>query len=984
MDFPLPWWTKNQPLYPENYKPSTEGFLKELIRAKKTLWTVEETSLKHSFIQCVEKFSFGHLKFLQSKYLDIVDKCIHCDDVTSNYCLSEEEIDKISKYYKADIYVFYEKPIIGGRKIDLKYRTKGNYEDKIPLLQSSKLLNYYALIWPNKNGKISSLGSKRYCNNHGNWVNISANETWKNHVKNCFKCQCGRQYNKGDIHPLNCHKEHYDKKRRQDRAEMKRYKKEDAGYSIQNCYFADLETLIEKKGKYKSYASAYLDASEEDKVNMFIGKNSLDDFMWHVIENCNGIMWFFNGVRFDNFFILPWLLNHRIPINESGTIIVDNAILSLTFSTKIGEVTLKDLCKFLHGSLAANCKAFGLPQEKSKGDFDHNSVQNWEDVEKERERIDKYLSQDVISLKHVYMRYSKCIFENYNLHVGKYMTFSHLAFGAFTSTLPKWIKIFKTRIEHEKVMRELYIGGRVHCGRPIWVSKEWDEVIDNKRRSFYLDDDGELSQKPGHVVTREMYDKIEDYLVYIDANSLYPSAQVDREYPIGYEKWIEYDVDSNIHENLVNNINNKNQRIRRAVLISAFQVDITCPKNLSVPFLMIKNKDGGVLQDLLDKTRYWTTGPELWEAIELGYKVTRIYQQIKWQNGFQIFNDYVKKTYQMKKEAVKDTPIYTAVKNMLNGLTGKFGQHTVLCAIMLFYIGQKIEHSMRNVTEIYDDDEFLVGWYGVKDVEQKYAPFPIHLSAFILGWARVIMSQFLRAMKVEKDDVYCPIYGDTDSLILHHIAYDRLPEKFKGDKELGQLKLELGESKILSIYVLAPKTYNITYIDGKTLEIKTKTRSKGIPHDGEAYDAFEKYEIDGLREELALKEANFLDERSKTAGLSKVLFSDSPLDLHERVYIFKGKDEEILKCCSKIPSLDFVSILNRQISVECVFGGMIRSFQPGEVGNIFIARDSKKRTMYKTNWWNKGARILSDLDKDVEYPTAYAIGHEKIMAQFEQ
>jgi hypothetical protein len=978
----LLWWTKNEPLYPTSYKPSTEGFLKELIRSKTQFWTVDETSVRHSFIECVEKFCFGHLKFLQDKYLEIVDKCINNFDFTSNYCLTNEDVDKISHHYKVNIYVFYEKPIIGGRKIDLKYKTKTNYEDNVPLLQSYKLLNYYALIWPNKNGKISALGSKRYCNNHGNWVNISASETWKKHVSKCFKCHCGRQYNKGDVHPLNCQKPHYDKKRRQERSEMKRYKAENGEYSIDNCYFADLETLIETNGKYKTYAAAYIDASPKDKVNIFIGNESMDDFMWHLIENCHGVMWFFNGVRFDNFFLLPWLLKNRIPINPNGTIIVDNTILSLTFSTKKGEVSLKDLGKFLQGSLKANCKAFGLDKDKSKTDFDHDSVQNWEDVEKERELIHKYLSLDVISLKHIYMKYSKTIFDLYNIHVGKYMTSSHLAFGAFTSTLPKHIKIYKTKREHEEVMRKLYIGGRVHCGRPCWASKQWDEITTFMKKEFFVDEDGELKEKPGHIITKEMYDKITDFLDYVDANSLYPAAQVDREYPVGRERWIDYPPNSDHHKRMIHDLNTKQEKIRRHVLISAFKVDITCPKNLSIPFLMEKNKDGGILQDLNDKKEYWTTGPELWEAIELGYRVTRIYQQIKWEKGFQIFNDYVKKTYQKKKEADKDTPIYTAVKLMLNALTGKFGQHTVLSAIQLFYKNDTIDDPMRNVTEIYDEDDFLIGWYGVKDVEHEYAPFPIHLSAFILGWSKVIMSQFLREMKIEKDDIYCPMYGDTDSLILHHDAFQRLPDKYKGDKELGQLKLEVS-GKVIAIYVLAPKTYNITYIDEKTLQIKTKTRSKGIPHDPNDYDAFEMYEVNDKKKKVALKEAQFLDDRSKTAGLSKVLFSDTPLDLTDRIYIFKDTDQEIVKCCSKIPSLYFVEILNRQMTVECVFGGMIRNFEPGEVGNIYIARDTKKRTMNKSYWWGKNYRILSDLDVGVEYPTAYAFGHEKVMKQFE-
>ena len=37
----------------------------------------------------------------------------------------------------------------------------------------------------------------------------------------------------------------------------------------------------------------------------------------------------------------------------------------------------------------------------------------------------------------------------------------------------------------------------------------------------------------GMKITQELYDAIDDYLVYADVNSLYPAAQVNCKYPFG-------------------------------------------------------------------------------------------------------------------------------------------------------------------------------------------------------------------------------------------------------------------------------------------------------------------------------------------------------------------------------------------------------------------------------------------------------------------
>lgn len=61
-----------------------------------------------------------------------------------------------------------------------------------------------------------------------------------------------------------------------------------------------------------------------------------------------------------------------------------SCIYVLGLLTKKGNVIIKDLTKFLSGSLAYNCKAFGVPIEDAKTTFDHEKCQTWEEVEEHK------------------------------------------------------------------------------------------------------------------------------------------------------------------------------------------------------------------------------------------------------------------------------------------------------------------------------------------------------------------------------------------------------------------------------------------------------------------------------------------------------------------------------------------------------------------------------------------------------------------------
>lgn len=160
---------------------------------------------------------------------------------------------------------------------------------------------------------------------------------------------------------------------------------------------------------------------------------------------------------------------------------------------------------------------------------------------------------------------------------------------------------------------------------------------------------------------------------FLDVNSLYPSVQVKRKYPIGAYKKTDLRAGSLEEKTWITTLDGERKSKNKDLWNkTAAQVDITCPKNLNVPFLLERSEKGEVSQTLYDKVKVWYTGPELWEAKKLGYIVTRIHSLIVWEHSESIFDEFVQGAYDAKSKAERDTPKYTSAKTKMNALTGMY------------------------------------------------------------------------------------------------------------------------------------------------------------------------------------------------------------------------------------------------------------------------------------------------------------------------
>lgn len=1069
------------------------GFHRTLVQNKTMIWTCDQESIKYGlppYLQCINyavSGNYGIPSFILSRA-----------NLTPREFLAKYSYDiknPITQHNLAILYDltvdFYEdRAIERGR--ELKYiSTLGipNVTSKnIALLSilrnDAQNTNYYALLLPDRKKCLPLVQSYIYCNTCGYYIFFKKKQGWLKHIRECTKCNtCGKTCKRGDGHLTNCNGQHWKKSKRKNKECIRTYEKEPKELEkldMGEQYFADFETLTpDGEQKYKVYGGSWIDGKEirapspreePDKIiykwwyetpRMYYGRSSLDMFMRDIIEHCAGTMWFFNGARFDNFFIFKWLLRERVRIDSRSLLINGNNLLSIKFRTKRGWLQLKDLSKFLNGSLDECCKSFGLPEDKSKTEFDHNKMKTWEDVEEHRVECCQYLKMDVISLRELFKIFSETMFRLYRINIAKYMTITQIAYAAWTSNLSDNLKdnLFKTPVgKSERVMREMYKGGRVLCGRKEWKSSSFEKVI--KGKSKWWSEDAKLLllvdlSHDGYCVSQELYDSILDYLVYADVNSLYPAVQISTKYPFkiiqkentkgvledkwedippealshfpyGKHKISKHQEGSNDEVQLIAEINERYKTTREKWMRMGACVDVTCPKDLSVAFLMTRaeaknEKDRfktEVVQDLLDKKKQWYTGPELWEASKLGYKVTRIHGTCEWEKSTSLFQEFVEKTYAIKSAQDSDGPMRACAKALLNGLTGKFGQKNISRNVVILKLGDEIKDDIVDITTIEDDvTGKLLGYYGFIEKEFETSGFPIELSSWILSLARIYMSKLLRKMKIERglwdpqqDKVTydeSPFYSDTDSLILHFRSWSRLHSDLKGNKALGQLKLEI-DGKIISFSCLANKTYSITYIDAKTKRILSITKTKGIPHKGLFYETCRFYTCSEAEERNAMvasgyftkKEAlseefpkDWFEESKKEKAFKEKIIMQSDfmtqrrehkipsfihvpesINIKSRAYIFK-QDGKPLFICKKIPPLFLDRILYREWSMECIFGGMVRQFKPGNLSELFIAPETKSRTLCMTDWWGQEKRKESTWENDVLFRPAYPRGH---------
>lgn len=395
-----------------------------------------------------------------------------------------------------------------------------------------------------------------------------------------------------------------------------------------------------------------------------------------------------------------------------------------------------------------------------------------------------YLDKDLKSLLEVINEFSKILYYNFNIDLTKSMTISRLALNIYLNKyLPKQMGEEKDKNNTTNINSNI--------------------PLINKHSLFSFI----YSAYYGGMT--EVYKPYGENLKYIDVNSLYPFAALN---PMpGTEcKYIEILDHSKYPLNLED-------------LFGFFYAKVKT-NNGYLGLLPVKT-DKGLIFPNGEFYGTWTS-EELKFARDNGYSI-QIIKGYNFNKVDNIFNDYVRDLFKIKKEA--NSPMKYVAKSLLNNLLGRFGLN----------IYKPVTSSINKNTRDYlfstrlikshkfiSEDRYLVSYipglsneicieHGldpvlVADFERKnkitdiynklnitYQDTSIAITAMVNSYARIYMNKIKLDLLKAKGQIY---YSDTDSLV--YKDYD-LPDHLLGP-ELGQFKLEYTIDKG---YFISNKTY---------------------------------------------------------------------------------------------------------------------------------------------------------------------------------
>lgn len=375
------------------------------------------------------------------------------------------------------------------------------------------------------------------------------------------------------------------------------------------------------------------------------------------------------------------------------------------------------------------------------------------------------------------------------MDINRCTTLSEFAYNVWSLTCNTLNHIYVPHTgKEENDDRAAYYGGRVTPQRKQYISKDYVE--------------GE---------TQYDYDKIEDFLIYPDVNSLYPTVCKEFAYATGY--WRYYTAEVCAEHGIKEILNGHSPDLSTLGLIHearpiiarmCCRVNVKCPKNIITPFLVERNADGVLIHSLDDKVDQWYWGCELEEAVKIGYLITEVHEIKCFDYAVHIFGSFVDTCWKGREKYPKSKtdPVSNArnlaYKMTLNTLTGKFGQKSHKTNTRIYNSGakynEKMEKNMISCLENLDDFDIFFSDDGENATvlmevtnPKPHPTYPIYLSAQILAYSRVYMSRIYRLLDAYRSPDHAIYYTDTDSLVLHARCLPILEQAGLIGSGLGQL-----------------------------------------------------------------------------------------------------------------------------------------------------------------------------------------------------
>lgn len=844
---------------------------------------------------------------------------------TSDALVDFDEVILASNYYNINIEI-WEITTCTSKKYSHEFiKTFENQKGySITLYLLLKQAHYYHILNYN-------LLNHRRCINCMKWRQKSSKKHWDT----CQMCPtCHRKKTKNHVCQPSL-------KRKKSSTLTHNKKLKNTYISDKHVWFADLETFTDNE-RMTVYSSAIVSIDhiknyESQEIQLadvecakYYGPGGFNLFCLDIL-NLQGTVIFYNGSRFDLYFILEWLICHQIPIKKFMRDDKSNRILSI----EVQHVRFWDLCLFTMGSLQQACKDLRVPSEYQKKDFDHTLINSWETAHQHKDLVIPYNQYDVIALGIAYYNFSRAIFKLYNFNCIEAITLSNMAYEIWRNQyIPASYlsKVVLPNTDEYNFMRRGLFGGRCCPQRQLFLSSQYENYIS-----------GNLN-----------HCDITDYLVYLDVVSLYPYSCIIGRFPVGHAKYLAesefFQYKYYLNDSLPNN--NKCTVLEEAILKSFFEVDVQCPKTLLTPFLFEKGQHGELIQSLQDKTRQVYDGYSLIEASLLGYKIKNIHAILQYSELSNCLHKYMEHAFDQKSKSAKGSIDYACHKYLMNGLTGKFNQIKRDIEWSIIYNDREINESLQQIAkfEWLLDEEGTIKGALIGKHEEREPTKPLQFGVNILSTSRVLMSIYTRHIGGYTDPSKASFYGDTDSMILHSEAYkdakNRDTSKTIFGDEFGRLSEEWKDGKILRAVFIAPKTYILEILksDGKLI---WHMAAKGIPQPVREIEVDEYYQNHN-------KECDTGHQDLKTI-----------------IYCLFDSNDQLLATRNML-NWDFYYKMAHGGYVICHFGSIKRRIADASRGNIPTSITlllNQERSINYEKWWLSQKRSYSL--QNISYP----LGH---------
>jgi len=765
----------------------------------------------------------------------------------------------------------------------------------------------------------------------------------KQHFFNCKKCTICGQAKRNENHK--CRR---DRPLQRSHIAKDKFKAKNLS-GINKVIIADFETLTIRNDIYDTeemevYAVGWQkatfinhhlkNATTSLSINVYSGLKAIDKFC-ELLLTFNGTVIFYNGSRFDVWFIVRRLLSWSVSGTKDVHIkkILKDAGRLISF--EFNKCKFWDLCLFTQVSLKQLCKDFGLDPKYHKKEFVHD-IKSYQDVTVRKNDIEKYLAHDVLSLGVCYLKFISEIWRIHHYNAIKCISLSQLSWDIWRNNYieKQYIQKIKkpSKKEYDFLRRSLFGG---FCGPNYKCFKSSNDI-------------GELD-----------FNEVDDYLILTDVVSLYPWTSRN-DMPFGEPRF--RDKELQVIDKIINLGVQRTEGDEKTLLKSYVECCAIPPSDILITFLLSRNKKGQLEKDLNLKVDQVYDGATIIEAQKLGYIFCNIKSWLWYPFLGPLLKSFMEYCFEQKdniaKTKGKDTCEYYVHKNGMNSFTGKTNQkhkeELQYIAFDLRFLNEDIkgkEKIIKKIEVLEDGEKNFMGFFVEENDYSKSPTKPLNFGVVILSQARCYMSQIERSLGCYKNEKDLYYYTDTDSLVIHSSTWEKHKhETFFGNK-WGQLKDEFNGGKIIEAYFLAPKTYALLYWIKENGIVKEKwyIRAKGIP-----------------KKSICNSPEDFLNY--------KILGKDEKRgdDLGEVIYSLFSRDGGWICSYHCLPFFYFREMASYDSYTICHFGSIQRFIVERKKGTgMSVQMRDLHRSINYDIWWANGKRSKPENLFSCSYPIGY-------------